>query len=69
MRLIHDLMKHPKTTFEIAAHQKLHGVSYLTARADLEGLAGDGILKKSKKGVKSVFAAGKNFAGLAAPQD
>ena len=66
MQLIHDLMKHPKTIYEIAAHQKLHGVSYLTARADLEGLARDGILKKSKRGVKSVFATGKNFADLAA---
>lgn len=66
MQLIHDMTKRPKARYEIAMHQKLHGVSYLTARADLEGLASDGVLKKSKHGVKSVFTVGKNFADLAA---
>jgi len=67
LQLIHDLIKHPKTTYEIAAHQKMHGVSYLTARSDLEGLAKDGILRKSKAGVKSVFTVGKNFTDIAPP--
>lgn len=64
MQLIQDLMKRPAARYEIASHQALHGVSYLTSRADLERLAADGVLKKEKAGVKSVFTAGKRLPAL-----
>lgn len=53
--LIQDALKHPRARFTIAEHQKTHGVSYLTARADLEELASMGLLNKTKQGVMSLF--------------
>jgi Fic family protein len=61
LQLIQDALKRPQARYEIAAHEKLHSVSYLTARSDLEGLAAKGLLRKSKAGVKSIFTVPKDM--------
>jgi Fic family protein len=53
--IIQDALKRDAGRYTIAEHAKLHSVSYLTARSDLENLAKLGLLKKTKEGVLSVF--------------
>lgn len=53
--LVQNALKYPKSRHTIAEHKKTHGVSYLTAREDLEDLARMGLLNKTKQGVTSVF--------------
>jgi len=59
--LIQDALKRHAAKYTIADHAQLHGVSYLTARADLESLANMGFLKKTKIGVKSIFLVPDNL--------
>ncbi|HWF64714.1 MAG TPA: Fic family protein [Rhizomicrobium sp.] len=60
--LIQHALKHNKSRYTIADHGRLHGVSYLTARTDLEALARMGFLKKTKEGVQSVFLVPENLS-------
>jgi Fic family protein len=60
-QIMQDALKRPNAQYDIAAHEKLHGVSYLTARSDLERLAELGFLRKIKRGVKSVFVVPKDL--------
>jgi len=53
--IMQEGLERPGTTFTIAQIVDSHGVSYLTARSDLERLAKMKLLKKTKEGVKSVF--------------
>lgn len=53
--IIQQSLKRVTARFTIAEHAKLHLVSYLTARADLESLANLKLLIKTKEGVQSVF--------------
>ncbi|HEY0282303.1 MAG TPA: Fic family protein [Rhizomicrobium sp.] len=53
--IIQDALKRETARYMIAEHAKLHSVSYLTARSDLENLAKLGLLKKTKEGVLSVY--------------
>jgi len=55
LAVLHDAIRSPKTTYTIREHQTIHGVSYLTARNDLEGLADLGFLAKHKHGNKSLY--------------
>jgi len=64
LQIIQDSVENPGAAYEIAAHRRLHNVSYLTARADLEGLAERGFLKKGKRGATSVFTVPKNLPDL-----
>ncbi len=59
--IIQDALKRSGARYTIADHQKLHSVSYLTARGDLESLARMGFLKKTKEGVLSVFLVPKDL--------
>jgi Fic family protein len=59
--IVQEALKHSGARYTIAGHQKLHAVSYLTARADLEGLAALGLLEKTKQGVLSVFLVPKDL--------
>jgi hypothetical protein len=43
--------------FTIESHQNSHGVSYGTARADMLGLVGRGLLTQRKRGKAFVFEA------------
>jgi Fic family protein len=61
LQLIQDAIKRPNARYEIATHQALNRVSYLTARADLEDMAKHGFLKKTKEGTKSIFLVPKNL--------
>ena len=61
LSVVQYLLKRPSARLTIAQHEKLHSVSYLTARADLEALARLKLLTKTKDGVRSVFAAPNNF--------
>jgi Fic family protein len=53
--IIQDALKRDAARYTIAEHAKLHSVSYLTARADLESLVNLDLLKKTKEGVLSVY--------------
>lgn len=53
--IIQQSLKRDTARFTIAEQMKLHSVSYLTARADLENLVALKLLRKTKEGVMSVF--------------
>ena len=48
-------LRHPNQAYSIAAHQSYHGIAYATARADLLGLGGLGLLDQRKIGKAHVF--------------
>lgn len=53
--LINDAIRNAAVTYTIHEHERLHNVSYLTARADLERLAALGFLLKSRRGNRSFY--------------
>lgn len=55
--LLNRAIRHPGAVFTIESHQNSHGVSYATARADLLGLVGRGLLTQRKRGKAFVFEA------------
>lgn len=59
--LIQHALKHQAAKYTISGHLQTHGISYLTARSDLETLARMGLLKKSKSGAMSVFLVPDNL--------
>lgn len=59
--LLSDMIKGTRSVAEISAHEKLHSVSYLTARKDLEALVNAGWLIKEKIGRNSVYFKGKRL--------
>lgn len=61
LAVIQYILDRPSARLTIDQHEKLHAVSYLTARSDLETLARMKLLEKSKEGVKSVFKAPGNL--------
>jgi Fic family protein len=61
LTIVQGALKKPGTKFTIAQHLRLFGISYLTARADLEYLAQIKLLTKSKEGVKSIFSVPSNL--------
>lgn len=48
--LVQDFVLNRRKETTIQSHQKLHGISYLTARSDLENLSDRGLVKKTKQG-------------------
>jgi Fic family protein len=59
--LLHAI-RHPGSVYEIAGHQASHRVTYPTARADLLGLVGLGLLAQEKRGKAFVFTAAPELA-------
>jgi Fic family protein len=55
IQILQDALKRPKAFYTISDHQTLTGVSYLTARKDLEDLAKEGFLVKKREGKSSIF--------------
>jgi Fic family protein len=55
--LLNRAIRHPGAVFTIESHQNSHNVSYATARADLLGLVGRGLLTQRKRGKAFVFEA------------
>ncbi len=53
--LLHDAVRSFNADYTIADHQRTNGVSYLTARADLERLVVLGFLTKTKRGNRSIY--------------
>ena len=53
--IIQEALKRDAARYTIAEQARLHSVSYLTARADLENLANMGLLRKTKEGVIIIF--------------
>lgn len=66
LAVLHDAVRSPGMSYKILDHQHVHGVSYLTARADLEDLAAAGLLRKSKYGNTSVYAPPPNLPRIIA---
>lgn len=61
LQLVQDALKRPTARYEIAKHQERVGVSYLTARSDLEEMVKLGFLRKTREGTKSIFSVPKNL--------
>jgi len=57
LALIHHALQHPGARYTIEGHRQSHSVVYQTARTDLLGLVGLGILVKQKMGRSFVFLA------------
>ena len=55
LALIHHAIRTLVATYTIDSHLRTHGVSYLTARADLEGLYKLKLLSKRKLGTTSIY--------------
>lgn len=62
-QLLAHALKHPGEVYTIAAHQRLHGVVYQTARADLLALADAGLLRREQRGRAFAFAIAPDLAG------
>lgn len=61
LAVLQSAMKKPSLKFGIQTHSAASGVSYLTARSDLESLSNLKILSKDKDGVRSVFSVPQNL--------
>jgi len=61
-RLLQYGVTHPGARFTIKEHAAYHGVSYLTARSDLDALAAAGLLDKRRVGRTNVFTAPVDLA-------
>ena len=55
LALINHALKTPDARYTVASHQKSHGVSYETARSDLQDLVGEHILECRRSGHAFVF--------------
>jgi Fic family protein len=55
LAILHDAIRSPQSIYNIKDHKNIHGISYLTARSDLEGLAELKFLAKHKRGNKSLY--------------
>jgi Fic family protein len=55
IQILTDAAKRPRARYTIAEHERVHSVSYLTARSDLEDLTVRGFLRKSKDGQRSIY--------------
>lgn len=53
--LLNDAIRNPNIRYTIGEHEKLHRISYLTARTDLERLATLGYLSKTRRGNQSIY--------------
>jgi len=67
VEVIKHALKHPGHKYVIAAHQKAQDVAYQTARTDLLGLAGRGILEQRKRGKQMVFVSPVDLAARLLP--
>lgn len=67
IQIIQDALKRPNGRYTIAEHQKLTGVSYLTARSDFEELARQGYFLKKREGKSSIFRPSSNLEEKVSP--
>lgn len=61
--LITHALRHPDQQYTVASHRRSHGAAYATARADLLGLVGMGLLVQAKRGRTLVFEPVRDLAG------
>ncbi|MCC5995080.1 MAG: Fic family protein [Oceanicaulis sp.] len=59
--ILNEAARNRMRSTTISAHQKSHGVSYLTARKDLEELSEAGYFQKRKRGRENVYLAAPNL--------
>jgi len=62
--LLHDAIGTPASIYDIKSHMKNNGVSYLTARSDLEGMVALAFFSKRKRGNKSEYRPRKDLANM-----
>ena len=62
LALVTHALQHPQHHYTVAAHQTSHRVTNATARTDLLGLAGRGLLVQRKVGKKFVFTPAPDLA-------
>lgn len=55
--IIRHALKHPGQRYTFKSHQTSNGIAYQTARTDLLGLCGRGLLDQRRKGRQQVFVA------------
>ncbi len=57
LALLNHGMRHPGSRYTVESHRRSHNIAYDTARTDLLGLAGFGLLGKRKRGKTFEFSA------------
>lgn len=62
IQILADALKRQGGRYTIAEHERVHHISYLTARADLEDLVARRFLRKSKEGQRSIYKPVTDFA-------
>lgn len=60
--LLLNAVRHPDSAYDISGHQSSHRVTYPTARADLLGLEGLGLLAKIRRGKAFLFVPAPDLA-------
>lgn len=64
LALLKHALKHPYTGYTVVSHQTSHGVSYQTAKNDLETLVGKTLLTRGKQGNAFIYSPAQNLATL-----
>ena len=64
LALLKHALKHPFTGYTVVSHQSSHGVSYQTAKTDLEDLVGKRLLTRGKQGKAFVYTPSQKLAEL-----
>lgn len=64
LALLKHALKHPFTGYTVVSHQTSHGVSYQTAKNDLESLVGKTLLTRGKQGKAFIYSPARNLATL-----
>ncbi len=62
LALLSDALRHPDRSYSFGGHAETHRVTHETARSDLSGLAGRGLLCSRRIGREYVFEAPPNLA-------
>lgn len=64
LALLKHALKHPYAGYTVVSHQTSHGVSYQTAKNDLESLVGKTLLTRGKQGNAFIYSPTRNLAAL-----
>jgi Fic family protein len=66
--LLEHALHHPAQVYTFQSHQNSHGITYVTARADLLGLLRHGLLTETRQGKQRGFLAAEDLAKKLEPE-
>jgi Fic family protein len=56
-----SLMRHPQSEVTVSSHERSHGVSYLTARKDLQNMEQAGLVQRARVGKTDHYSMSTEF--------